>query len=138
MSMPYRILSHIADLKIKATGKNLPDVFINAALAIASQQSPEAKKNEDEPWQEILLQSFDLPSLLVDWLNEILYQSEASQRVYLDFEILEFSKEPPSIKAKIRGPRVPTKNIEIKAATYHELEIKKAKDGWEAVVVLDI
>lgn len=136
--MPYQILPHTADLKIKAIGKELPEVFINAALAIASQQSPEAKKSEDEPWQEVFVQSADLSSLMVDWLNEILYQSEANQKVYLGFEILDFSEKPARIKAKIRGPRVPTKNIEIKAATYHQLDIKKVKSGWQVVVVFDI
>lgn len=136
----FEILSHTADLKIKATGRALPEVFINAALAVASQQAPDLldKKAENESWQEISTESSDLNSLLVDWLNEILYQGEMNQKVYSDFEILDFSKKPPKIKAKIRGLTVPTKNIEIKAATYHNLYIKQTSQGWEAVVVFDI
>jgi SHS2 domain-containing protein len=37
----YEILDHPADLKIKSFGKDLPEVFVNAALAIAKQQLPE-------------------------------------------------------------------------------------------------
>lgn len=135
----YEILEHPADLKIKAWGQDLPEVFINLAKGLASQQISDLKQDTSHrSWEEIKVESPDLESLLVDWLNEILYQGEINQKVYLDFQVLEFSQQPYKVRTKIRGRPVQTKNIEIKAATYHDLEIKKVDDHWQAVVVFDI
>jgi len=135
----FEILEHTADLKIKAWGKDLPEVFVNLAKGVASQQVDDLKQETShQSWEEIKVESPDLSSLLIDWLNEILYQGEINQKVYLDFQVLEFSQQPPKIKAKIRGCPVQTKNIEIKAATYHDLEIKKLDSKWQVVVVFDI
>ncbi len=137
MDKRYEILDHPADLKIKAFGKDLSEVFMNMALAIASEQLP-AQNQLQTPAEEIVVESDSLESLFVDWLSEILYRGEVNKKVYDDFKITEFSKEPFKIKAKIRGVAVESKNIDIKAVTYHELEIRKVDDHWEGVVVFDI
>ena len=137
MNKKYEILDHPADLKIKAFGKDLPEVFVNMALAIASEQLP-AQNQSQEPAEEIVVGSDSLESLLVDWLSEILYRGEVNKKIYTDFEVTEFSENPYKIKAKIKGVPVESKNIDIKAVTYHELEIKKIDDHGEAIVIFDI
>jgi len=137
MNKKYEILDHPADLKIKAFGNDLPEVFVNMALAIAEQQSP-TQIQAKEPAEEIIVESDSLDSLFVDWLSEILYRGEVNKKIYTDFEVTEFSENPYKIKAKIKGVPVESKNIDIKAVTYHELEIKKISDHWEAIVVFDI
>jgi len=137
MDKNYEILDHPADLKIRVFGKDLPVVFVNMALAIAQQQAP-AQAQVKEPAEEIVVESDSLDSLFVDWLSEILYRGEINKKVYTDFDIAEFSEGPFKIKAKIRGVPVGSKNIDIKAVTYHELEIKKIDDHWGAIVVFDI
>jgi len=134
----FEVLEHIADLKIKVSGQDLPELFINAALAVAEQQkpgitSPEAEKEE---WESVEIQSSDLNSLLVDWLNEILSRSDLSKKVYTDFQIEELSEN--RLRAKIAGQKVSQKQIEIKAATYHGLEIKKINKHWKATIIFDI
>jgi len=140
MDKQYEILEHPADLKIRAFGKDLPEVFVNAAQAIAFQQLqiPNSKKQIPNEEEEIFIESDSLGSLLVDWLSEILYRGEVNKKVYTDFEVAEFSENPYKIKSKTKGVPFEQKGIDIKAVTYHELEIKKAGDHWEAVVVFDI
>ncbi|TSC53761.1 MAG: hypothetical protein LiPW39_93 [Parcubacteria group bacterium LiPW_39] len=138
----YEILEHTADFKMKAYGKDLPEVFVNMAKGVASQQLEindlnEAGQTQGE-WEEVAVETDDLESLLVDWLNEILYRSDANKKIYSDFEVLEFSESPYKIKTKIRGLPTTQKKLEIKAATYHELEIKKTDGGWQATVIFDI
>lgn len=142
----YEILEHTADLKIKSYGKTLPEVFVNMAQGLASQQLGVEDLSEageaDSGWEDVAVEADGLESLLVDWLNEILYRSDVSQKVYLDFGLsgggLEFSESPYKIKTKIRGVKIAQKKLEIKAATYHELEIKKTDGGWEATAIFDI
>lgn len=133
----YEILEHIADLKIKAYGKDLPEVFVNMALGVASQQIKKAQAAPaDGQYQKIIVQSGDLPSLFIDWLNEILYQGEMNQKVYLDFKVLNFSEN--KIEAEMAGLPIEERLIEIKAATYHEMQIKKTNNHWEATVIFDV
>jgi SHS2 domain-containing protein len=116
----------------------LPQLFVNIAQAVAKQQKNKIDKKDEGEWEEIQIESADLESFLVDWLGEILYRSEINKKVYFDFEIMEFSENPYKIKARIKGAPVEAKNTDIKAATYHDLEIKKIGDNWEAIVIFDI
>ncbi len=131
----FEILDHIADLKVKVYGRNLIELFINAALVVAEQQAG-IKKEESADWEIVEIESVDLESLLVDWLNEILSRSDLNQKAYLSFKIEELTKK--RLRAKIAGQKVEQKEIEIKAATYHDLEIKQVNDYWQAVVIFDI
>lgn len=138
----YEILGHIADLKIRAFGKDLPDLFINAALGMASQQIASPQKLDDLKsaviWEKIKISSTDLNSLLVDWLNEILCRSDANERIYIDFQIGRLDEEAFKLEARIRGAAVKAKNIEIKAATYHDLDILRRGDHYEATIIFDV
>jgi SHS2 domain-containing protein len=134
----FEILNHPADLKIRAFGKSLPELFANIAQAVAKQQKNKIDKKDKGEWEEIQIESADLESLLVDWLGEILYRSEINKKVYFDFEIMEFSENPYKIKARIKGVPVEAKDADIKAVTYHDLEVKKIGDNWETIVIFDI
>lgn len=140
--MKYEILEHTADLKIKAYGKDLAELFINMALGLASQQITPGQKIEDlKPtgeWEKVEIESADSISLLIDWLNEILYRSDVNEKIYVDFQIESLNESPAKLKTMICGATVQEKNIEIKAATYHNLEIIKIDSGYEAIVVFDI
>jgi len=134
----YEVLEHRADLKIKISGQDLAELFINAALAIAEQQKSGIAKQklEKEEWESVEIKSSDSNSLLVDWLNEILSRSDLNKKVYTNFKIEKLSER--SLQAQIAGQEVDQKQIEIKAATYHGLEIKQADSQWQAIVIFDI
>lgn len=134
----FEILEHTADLKIRIYGQNLAELFINAGLALASQQTGNKFLGIDqgEIWEEVELDSGDLNSLLVDWLNELLSRSDINKKVYSDFQIKKISEK--SLRAKIRGALLEKKEIEIKGATYHGLEIIQRDNQWQAIVIFDI
>ena len=133
----YQILKHPTDLKIKAYGKNLSELFSNMALGLAHQQF---KQKEEEivlgQWEEVEINALDLESLLVDWLNELIYRSNINQSAYLGFDVFRGSEN--GIHAKIRGIRIPEKFMNIKAATYRDIEIKNQDGSWEAVVAFSV
>ena len=132
----FELLEHRADLKIRIFGQDLTKLFINAGLAIAEQQNPTAKNQPSEKWESIEINSPDLNSLLVDWLNEILSCSDLNKKVYNNFQIKELSEN--YLRAQIAGQKVDQKQIDIKAATYHELKIKKIDNHWQVIVIFDI
>lgn len=76
--------------------------------------------------------------LLVKWLNELLSLSSAKRFIFRNFKIdkLEENKIIATVTAAgIENYKV---NKEIKAATYHELKIRKVGSGWEAEVIFDV
>ena len=133
----FEVLEHRADLKIKVFGQDLAELFVNAGLAIAEQQSLEAKNQslEKEEWESVEINSLDLNSLLVDWLNEILSRSDLNHKIYFNFKIEKLSEK--HCRAKIAGQKVVQKEIDIKAATYHGLEVKKVDEHWQAIIIFD-
>ena len=87
--------------------------------------------------QKVKIKSDDLGALLVDFLNEVLYLSQTNKAVYDYFIINRFTDS--EIEAEIQGKEVERFEEDIKAATYHDLEIKQNKNKvWEGTVLFDI
>lgn len=82
----------------------------------------------------------DSASLLVSWLAEILFQAETREWAFREFKVADLSGmqvrgwglgEPLDLKRH----HVKT---EIKAPTYHMLELKEEAGQWIAQVIFDI
>lgn len=131
----FEILDHPADLKLRAFGKDLKEVFVNMALAMVQclKKKINAKKFIE---REIKVSSVNKETLLIDFLSEILYLSNVNKEVYPKVEIGRFNEK--QLDAKLYGVKVEGFDLEIKAVTYGEEELKQTADGWEAVVVFDI
>ena len=141
----YELLEHTADLKIKVFGKTKKQLFSHALFAMAENMRPEIviQTQRKEQKQKIKIESLDLLTLLVDFLNEVLYLSQINVESYFDIKITKFSDSLPSGKAEIQGELIGQKvkrfEIEIKAVTYHGLDICQKKNGtWEAIIFFDV
>ncbi|HWR24951.1 MAG TPA: archease [Methanosarcina sp.] len=139
----YEYLEHTADAKFLAYGNTLEEVFENAALAMFNVMIDTEKLSGDLK-REILLNSSDLETLLVDWLSELLYLFEVEEIIFRDFRVENIKEDNGkySIKALASGekyyPESHPFETEIKAVTYSQLELKKIPEGWRAQVVVDL
>ncbi|MEK9148176.1 MAG: archease [Patescibacteria group bacterium] len=134
--MEYEILPHTADLRIRARGKTLEELFRNALRGMSSVMQPQAFDRQADVEREIALKSPDQPSLLVDFLAEALTLVQINREVYSDVIFGELSQT--SLRATLSGVRVSEFAEDIKAVTYHGVEIKETDAGYEATVVYDI
>lgn len=138
--MPYRLTEHTADLGAEVTADSLGELFAEAAralTAVAVEQGDIAPRTE----RRIQVSGQDLGELLVSWLNELIFLQETEGLVFSEFEPL--ITEETVFEALIRGePLDPDKHglgREVKAATYHELDVARDPEGrWRARVVFDI
>lgn len=130
----YEFLEHPGDIKIRSFGQSLPELFINTALGMMDflygQQKVDLTHSE-----RITIYANDLESLLVDWLSELLWLSDTYKRSYIGYEIINFDNR--NITANVNSGEALAKE-DIKAVTYHELNISQTNDGWIATVVYDI
>jgi SHS2 domain-containing protein len=135
----YRPLSHTADLGWRLTGASLNELFENAAAALVATMVDRRTIRRNEV-RQVSLESADRESLLVDWLNHLLYLFDVDAFLGRDFQV-EFPS-PRRLRAKVWGERFdPGRHPEktaVKAATYHHLEIVQEDGGWRATVILDL
>ncbi|MFQ5910381.1 MAG: archease [Thermoplasmata archaeon] len=132
----FELIGHTADVAVKSYGKDLNEIFANAALGMFNVMT-DTSTVERVGEYKVEVESADLESLMVDWLSELLYLFD-TQEVFLSGFDLDI--EDHKLKASVRGEKLdrerhPLKS-DVKAATYHMLEINE-EEGF-AIVLLDI
>jgi len=132
----FEILEHKADLKIKVFGKNLKELFENAVIGMEKGAKFKAKIKGQKSKVKIKVKSFDLQSLLVDFLSEILYFVETKKLVFEKIKFQKFSEN--EIEAELIGRPLERMGVQIKGVTYHDLEISKKDRTFEAKILFDI
>ncbi|MFQ6000257.1 MAG: bifunctional riboflavin kinase/FAD synthetase [Anaerolineae bacterium] len=131
----YEEVEHTADAAIRAFGRDLPELFANAAYGMFDLLA-DMKKLRPTIEREVSLAAPDLETLLVDWLGELLYLREVHGEVYKEFEISTLS--PTELRAVIRGGKRFVPRMNIKAVTYHDLKIEKVEEGYVTTIVFDV
>ena len=135
-SFRFEEVEHTADLALKVHGHSLKEVFINAACGLFSLMA-DLENLAPSVSREVHLEAPDRESLLVDWLNELLYLHEVEEEIYSRFEIENLSSSALSATAW-GATKMEASKLTVKAATFHDLEIKKTGDGYLATVVFDV
>jgi SHS2 domain-containing protein len=140
----YEILEHKADLKIRAFGKTKEELFSNMLKGMISGLRPEILNSEAEK-RNIEIKSSDLESLLVDFLSEVLYLTQVNKEIYINIKFKKLTDPSTSsgqvaeLKGELVGQKVQRFGEDIKAVTYHQLNIHQNENGvWEATVLFDI
>jgi SHS2 domain-containing protein len=91
---------------------------------------------ESSATQEIEVGGVDCESLLVNWLNEILFLEQTHQLICGRFHIYELNG--CHLRARVETRKSNQSHAHIKAATFHNLAIRQTSEGLEAEVVLDV
>ena len=137
----YELIEHTADIGIRLKAKSLNELFKNAALAMfeimAEDKSPVACHRS--PVKIDIEQKADnIEELFINWLNELLSLSAVKELIFSDFAIKKLTEK--SIEAVALGEVASDYkvNVEIKAATYHQLKLEQSKAGWLGEVIFDV
>lgn len=130
-----------ADIAFKAYGKTLGEAFGNAALAMFDVMF-DTSKIEFRKEKKVEMEGEDLKSLLFDFLSELLYLFDVEKLVFSDFKVdIEKEGNKYKLKAICRGEELREgmeAKTEVKAVTYHRMEIKREESLWVIQVVLDV
>ena len=135
----YELIEHTADVGIKAYGKNISEAFENAAKGMFDIIT-NCSKIDNVGQYNIQLKAPDFEQLLVDWLSELLFLNSAKNLVFGFFKV-GIDKKYPYLSASVFGENYNISKhkigTEIKAVTYHMLEIRK-KRLYHVQVLFDI
>jgi len=138
MEKDFELIDHTADVGVIAYGADMSQAFVNAARALFSLIA-ELDSVDELLEREIELTARDRESLLVAWLNELIYIFDSENIIFKRFDITKLSNT--RLKARSYGEKVDSSKhklkIGVKAATYHMLEVSK-NDGYKVQVLFDI
>lgn len=132
---PYKILEKNNDLKIKVYGKTPEELFTNSALVMADILSGGNKKIENGEEGSIIISSFDINSLLIDFLERLLTESYAKKKIFLVSSINVFDN---FLESKIISYPIEIFKEKIRAVTYEKLNIEEKRGRWQTQLVFDL
>ncbi len=136
----YKLIDHTADIGIIVYGRTLEDLFRESALSLIHLMFGVLPEKEDCEKKELTVEGIDLVDLMVNWLSEILYLFEGKRRIVIDVNIKSLDSE--KIEAELDTVPFDEKKheiqCEIKAVTYHQLEISEKDKKWEAQIIFDV
>ena len=132
---PFEEVEHTADWALKVWGVDLPDLFTNAAVGML--QLMDALPAQHTPLtRTIEIEAIDRESLLVAWLEELLFEMEIRSVTYQDIRIHIVGDT--ALQATIEEFPLASIAKPIKAVTYNELAIRPIQGGLEVTIVFDV
>lgn len=132
-------LDHTADAGIVVTAERLEDLFARAAWGMFSVIT-DVETIRRERSERLTVTASDRAALLVAWLSELNFRHVTRHELFCRFEIQELSDE--RLVAEVSGeqtaPGRHTIHTEIKAVTFHGLELERIDTGWRAQIIFDL
>jgi SHS2 domain-containing protein len=135
----YTLLDHTADLGIMVRGTDLKDLFESAGRALMHLMVRAATPGKTTS-MKISVSGEDLADLLIRWLGEILYLFAGENLVVTSIRLDSISSShlEGSLETATFEPEFHEILREIKAVTYHQIQVTEKANGWEAKVIFDV
>lgn len=128
--MGYRYLEHMTDAFIEVTGDSLEEAFANAGMSVVD-TIVDIKSIEEKTEKIIRVSGNDLNNLLYSWLEEIIILTITEGFVAKRFSVRLVKNGNYKITASAFGEEINFEKhhfkVEIKAPTFHLMEIKQEK-----------
>jgi SHS2 domain-containing protein len=134
-------LSHTAEIGLRITAPSLADLYACAATAMLELIDAQPDMTTATEERTVAVASPDLESLLVDWLNELIFLQETTGAYWPEVTVDSLAQHEDGVvlHATVRGWRASQPpRLHIKAVTYHQLCVVAADGGWRAEVFFDI
>ena len=130
MRSGFEEIQHTADWALKVWAPGFAGLLEQAALGM--NQLMAVKIDLQQPVErEFTLSADDGESLLVAFLNRILYEMEMDS---IGFDQFDLQGNQQKLHARLKGGRVVELQKMIKAVTYHNLKIRTIDGGLETTL----
>jgi len=138
-----RWLEHDADIRLELRAPSLEGLFLIAAEALVrvmiEDEEPGIEPAPPERSRSIRLEGEDRESLLVAWLNEIIFLVDEGTLLPRSIRKIRIDDRSVTAEAVGTAPGEGCRLVrEIKAATYHGLRIRNTDGCWSGKVLFDV
>ena len=139
MSASYEIIDHTADIGLHVFGNDPADLFRNAARALTDVIT-DRQHVATVDTIGVSVEGHDWPDLMVNWLRELLYLWSGKELLIASIVVDRINPQRIDAVAGVEPFRPDRHRIrnEIKAVTYHQIDVSKGLTGWEATIILDV
>ena len=154
LSKEFEVIDYTSDVKIRAYGRNIEELFENSARGMFSLigKNKKFRLNNIDKIFIIKIKGASYEELLVSWLENLLFYHETKKILFFDFKIISFFPDKNeadinpeySLEAKASGERIDLKKHEIlthiKGPTYHNLNIIQdiKNEIFEVNIIFDV
>lgn len=132
----YKELTHTADVAVAIRADTQEDLFRGSLEAMFALMEPIYAQTDEHVSIPIKIQAPNVERLLVDFLSHVLALSDVYNCVYELAHITEST--PTTLGAQLRARAVNRFGLEVKAVTYHDFELTRSDEGYQATIVFDI
>jgi SHS2 domain-containing protein len=136
---PYEVFEHTADIGLHAYGSTLSELFIHAAQGMESLMIP-PEQVRIQVSRVVEVDGHDSVSLLIAWLNELIFLFDTKYLIFCQFEIESLTET--HMRGRASGESYDAQRHElgsaIKAVTWHEAAVEQTDDGYKARIIFDI
>lgn len=130
----YEEIEHTADWELHVWAPGISTLLEQSARGMYA-LSHTTLANEPRVVREFEFPYRDRESLIVDFLSELLFLGEDEE---IGFDTYQVSFEGGSYKFNVAGAPITIHNKEIKAVTYHGMEVRETACGLEVNIVFDV
>lgn len=135
----YLLFEHTADLGIEIFGKDVRELMENAVFALFDLMTDREAVRPETAW-DVAAEGTSWDDLLVNLLREVLYLANGREILFREFSVVHL--EEYRLAGRGTGerfdPRRHRMEMEIKAVTYHGLEVVSMESGWKGRVICDV
>jgi SHS2 domain-containing protein len=137
--MSYYLIDHTADISIRVVSPDLKTLFEEAAYAMISQIT-DTDALDAEAKKTIRVKGDDLPDLMVNWLREVLFLWTGMEMLMKYAEVMLLSEKELTAELRLESYNTQKHSInnEIKAVTYHQIDVRHESEGWETTIIFDV
>ncbi len=139
LCMPFEELPHTADWCLRVWAADLTSLFAEAARGMNALAGIRLADKPRE-MRTFSASTEDGEGLLVAFLSELVYYCEQDALAFDEFKlkINSDASKGMHLSANLWGAHIFSLDKAIKAVTYHNLEIKETKNGYEVEIVFDV
>jgi SHS2 domain-containing protein len=125
---------HTADLELEVWAPDPPALLQQAARGMYMLSGVQLAGGPRQR-RSIQIAAPDRETLLVSFLEQLLYIGELERVAFDEFEI---EVDSGGLQAELGGAPIASQAKEIKAVTYHNLQVRETARGLEASIVFDV
>jgi SHS2 domain-containing protein len=133
MNVAYRWVEHTSELELEIEAATESAVFLEALDAFAELVADEP--NADSEQRDLEVRGDDRETLLVAWLEELVFLAESEG--FVPERTMELDVDDGLVRATLLGHAGEPRHL-VKAVTLHRLLFAPDGKGWQARVVLDV
>ncbi|MEA2248512.1 MAG: protein archease [Solirubrobacteraceae bacterium] len=135
MEPNHRWIEHTAELQLELHAASEAGIFTEAVRALRELLDDDIPVDGARAQRSVEAEATDRGALLAEWLAELVFLAETDGLVPDDVRNLVVGDD--SVTAVVHGRLGEPRHL-VKAVTYHDLELRRDRDGWRGNVVLDV